>query len=37
VADRCARFVGEADAFWKLADVTAALAVCDPRLPEQRR
>ena len=37
VAERCARFADEDDAFWKLADVTAGLVVCDPRLPEQRR
>ena len=37
VVERCARFAGREDAFWKLADVTPALLVCDPRLAEQRR
>lgn len=37
VVERCARFADEDVAFWKIADVTAALVVCDPRLPEQRR
>ena len=37
IADRCARFADKDDAFWKIADVTAGLVVCDPRLPEQRR
>ena len=37
VAERCAHFSDEDDAFWKAATVTAALDVCDPRLPEQRR
>jgi len=37
IAERCARFANEDDAFWKVANVTAALVVCDPRLPEQRR
>lgn len=37
IEQRCARFAGEPDAFWKLADVTPALLVCDPRPPEQRR
>jgi hypothetical protein len=37
IAERCARFANEDDAFWKAANVTAALLVCDPRLPEQRR
>lgn len=34
---RCERFATEADEFWKLADVTPALLVCDPRPPELRR
>lgn len=33
---RCARFEKEKPEFWKLADVTAALRVCDPRTPQQR-
>lgn len=37
VVERCARFADKDDAFWKLADVTPALRVCDPRLAEQRR
>jgi hypothetical protein len=37
VAERCTRFADKGDAFWKIADVTAALVVCDPRLAEQRR
>lgn len=37
VIDRCARFASEPDEFWKLADVTPALLVCDPRPPELRR
>jgi hypothetical protein len=37
VIERCARFASEPDAFWKLADVTPALLVCDPRPPELRR
>lgn len=37
IVDRCSRFAGKPDAFWKLADVTPALLVCDPRLAEQRR
>jgi len=37
IEERCARFAAEKDAFWKLADVTPALLVCDPRPPEQRR
>ncbi len=37
IVERCARFADEDDAFWKIADVTAALVACDPRLPEQRR
>ena len=37
IAERCARFADKDDAFWKVADVTAALVVCDPRLPELRR
>lgn len=34
---RCARFASEKDEFWKIADVTPALLVCDPRTREQRR
>jgi len=34
---RCERFADRPDEFWKLADVTPALLVCDPRTPEQRR
>ncbi len=37
IAERCAHLMGEPDAFWKVANVTAGLRVCDPRLPEQRR
>ena len=37
IAERCQRFVDKPDEFWKLADVTPALLVCDPRTPEQRR
>lgn len=37
IIERCARFASEPDAFWKLADVTPALLVCDPRPPELRR
>lgn len=37
VVERCARFADGPDEFWKLADVTPALLVCDPRLTEQRR
>lgn len=37
IVERCARFANEDDAFWKIADVTAALVACDPRLPERRR
>jgi len=37
IAGRCARLMSEPDAFWKVANVTAGLWVCDPRLPEQRR
>jgi hypothetical protein len=37
IAERCARFADKDDAFWKIADVTAALVVCDPRRPERRR
>ena len=37
VVDRCTRFADKPDEFWKLADVTPALLVCDPRLAEQRR
>ncbi len=37
VPERCERFASEKDEFWKVADVTPALLVCDPRTPEQRR
>lgn len=37
IVERCAPFAGKPDAFWKIADVTPALLVCDPRLAEQRR
>jgi hypothetical protein len=37
VVERCAAFAGKPDAFWKIADVTPAFLVCDPRLAEQRR
>jgi hypothetical protein len=37
VSERCQRFASQKDAFWKIADVTPALLVCDPRTPEQRR
>lgn len=37
VVERCARFADKPDDFWKIADVTPALLVCDPRLAEQRR
>jgi hypothetical protein len=37
IIERCARFASEPDAFWKLADVTPAFLVCDPRPPELRR
>lgn len=37
IPDRCARFADEPDSFWAVANVTAALLVCDPRLPQQRR
>lgn len=37
IPERCARFETERDEFWKIADVTAALRVCDPRTAEQRR
>lgn len=36
ISERCARFAGEADAFWAVANVTPALLVCDPRLPQER-
>ncbi len=36
IGDRCERFSGQPDSFWKLADVTPALDVCDPRTPEQK-
>jgi len=37
IVERCARLADTDDVFWKNADVTAALVVCDPRLPERRR
>jgi hypothetical protein len=37
IEERCARFATEKDEFWKIADITPALLVCDPRPPEQRR
>ena len=37
IAARCERFMSEPDSFWKIADVTPALLVCDPRTLEQRR
>jgi hypothetical protein len=37
IEERCGQFAANKDAFWKLADVTPALLVCDPRTPEQRR
>jgi hypothetical protein len=36
IGDRCARFADEADTFWKVANVTPALELCDPRTPEQK-
>jgi hypothetical protein len=37
IPDRCARFDEESPEFWKVADVTAALRVCDPRTIGERR
>lgn len=37
ISERCKRFASEKDSFWKVANVTPALLVCDPRTPEQRR
>jgi|GEM_PF-1514559 len=37
VAVRCARFLGQPDAFWPKAVLSPALRVCDPRLPQERR
>jgi hypothetical protein len=37
ISERCARFAKERPEFWKIADVTAALRVCDPRTIEERR
>jgi hypothetical protein len=37
IPNRCARFNEQKPEFWKIADVTAALRVCDPRSIEQRR
>jgi hypothetical protein len=36
IGDRCTRFADEPDTFWKVANVTPALEVCDPRTPEQK-
>jgi hypothetical protein len=36
VLERCTRFANEKPEFWKLADVTPALRVCDPRTQQQR-
>jgi len=36
VLERCARFATEKPEFWKIADVTPALRVCDPRTQQQR-
>lgn len=36
IPERCARFAKERDEFWKIADVTGALHVCDPRTVQQR-
>lgn len=36
ISERCARFASEPDRFWAEADVTPALQVCDPRLPQER-
>jgi hypothetical protein len=37
ISERCERLAAEKPGFWKIADVTAALRVCDPRTVEQRR
>jgi hypothetical protein len=37
IPERCSRFTKEKPEFWKIADVTAALRVCDPRTIEERR
>lgn len=37
IPDRCVRFAKEKPEFWKIADVTSALRVCDPRTIEGRR
>jgi hypothetical protein len=37
VLERCSRFAKERPEFWKIADVTAALRVCDPRTQQQRQ
>jgi hypothetical protein len=37
ISERCARFAKEKPEFWKIADVSAALRVCDPRTIEERR
>lgn len=36
IQERCARFADKESAFWKIADVTPALIVCDPRTLEQK-
>ncbi len=36
IAARCQPFAGKAQESWKIADVTPALHVCDPRTPQQR-
>jgi hypothetical protein len=36
ISERCARFDGEPDTFWAVANVLAAVQVCDPRLPQER-
>jgi hypothetical protein len=36
ISERCARFASEPDTFWAVANVTPALLVCDPRLPQER-
>jgi hypothetical protein len=37
VIERCDRFAKEPEEFWKIADVTPALMVCDPRSIVRRR
>jgi hypothetical protein len=36
IPERCQRFENELPEFWKVADVSAALRVCDSRTPQQR-